>query len=464
MLLAGFLIAGEALLYCLGIVGSGRQGLAAAGMAVFSGWAVTALCLSLGLLAGVGPTLSSAAVVWFLLLVAAVLVARRGHRRGRYLTAVRETNRTGRLCAAVGFVALVGYLLALFVRSWEPTGVLHPDVWNQWLPKAKILYFFGGLDSGPGGFTSQYNPDYPPLDAASEALGFHALGAANVLDLARLHWALVASFLFGVAAILTPRVRPAILWPSLCLLALSPAFGVLVGSSLADEPLAMLVAMGGLAGAVWLLEESAAYVVLAGLFLAAATATKNEGLMLALIVVISLAATRTGRRHPRALVALAGVILAVHGAWRLWLARHAVPRNPFYNLSDALHPSFLASRLDRLHYALGQLVDQLVTPSRWLLIVPASLILALLIARRSPSLAMFTTSVVVLDTLGFASIYWLSRVDLHVYVDNTVDRLPAFIAVFCGAVLPLLLGTAAPGQFDPEPRDTGVEPGVTTAG
>lgn len=357
---------------------------------------------------------------------------------------LHETSRSGRLVAAAGAAALAGYLLLLLVRSWEPTGVMHADVWNQWLPKAKILYFFGGLDTGPGGFTSQYNPDYPPLDAASEALTFHALGGAHVLELARFHWGLVASFLFAVAALLAPRVRPAILWPSLAVLALAPSFGSLAGSSLADEPLAMLLGLAAVAGALWLLEGSVAFAALSGLCLAAATATKNEGLMLSLALVVSLAATRAGRRSPRILLGLLGSILAVHAAWRVWLERNDVPPNPFYNLSDALHPLFLASRAERFQYGLGELVSQFATPSRWLVLVPATVILALLARRRMPDLAVFALLVVVLDTLGFASIYWLSRVDLHVYVDNTVVRLPAFVAISCGALLPLLLTASAP--------------------
>ena len=72
--------------------------------------------------------------------------------------------------------------------------------------------------------------------------------------------------------------------------------------------------------------------------------------------------------------------------------------------------------------------------------------LALLAARRAPDVALFVGVVVVLDVLGFATVYWLSGVDLHFYVDNTVDRLPAFIAVFCGVVFPFLLGVTDPSR------------------
>lgn len=407
----------------------------------------------MGLLAGIPPNLESAAAIWALAVGAALTLARAMPRPKRPWTRPRETSLPGRACASFGIAALVVWLTALLLRSWEPTGVLHPDVWNQWLPKAKILYFTGGLDTRPGGFTSQFNPDYPPLNATSEALSFHAIGGVHVLDLARIHWALATAFLLGVARLLAPRVRPAVLWPSLAFFALSPAFASLVGSSLADEPLAMMIALAGLCGALWLLDGAPSLAVMCGLFLAAATVTKNEGLMLSLAIVVSMAATRAGRRSPRTLALLLGTVLGVDVLWRIWLWRHDVPRNPFYDLSDALHPGFLASRLDRLQYALHALVSHTASPSGWLLLVPAVLVLGLLARRRAPDLVVFTTTVVMLDLLGFAAIYWLSRVNLHVYVDNTVGRLPAFIAMFCGAVLPLLLTFSAPPTVGTAPPD-----------
>ena len=433
----------------LGLVARPRDAIGAAGLALFVGWTVTALCLSLGLVAGLDPNVRSAAFVWVAVVAVSLLVAWRVPRSTVLRPALREASRPGRIVALAGLATLLGYLAALLVRSWEPTGILHADVWYQWLVKAKILYFFGGLDTGTGGFTSQFNPDYPPLHPTSEALVFDATGAANTLELARVHWALAASFLLGAAWLLAPRVRPALLWPSLAMLALAPRFGDLVGSSLADEPLAMLIALAGLAALIWLLDDDWRFAVLAGLFLAAGVATKNEGLMLALVIVAGLAATREGRRRWRGLVGLTSAVVVVQVVWRIWLSHHAVPRNPFYDLSDVFRPVYLLDRTHRLRYGLEELLGQLTTPSRWLLIVPATLVLALLAGRRLPSVSVFVIVVVVLDVLGFAAVYWLSGVDLHFYVDNTVVRLPAFIAMFCGVVFPLLLSVAA------EPRDAG---------
>jgi hypothetical protein len=443
-LLVGFFAAGAFLLLGVGWVRDAAEVVRAAGIATFLGWAATATVLSFGVIAGVAPTLVTAVGVWVVLGIVGVGASR--YRAEAERPALRETHDRGRLLAAAGAAVLVVYLLALLVRSWEPTGVLHADVWNQWLPKAKMVYFFGGLDTGVGGLMSLQNPDYPPLDATSEALAFHAIGAADPLDLARLHWALDASFLFGVAWLLSPRVRPAILWPSIAMFALLPGFGSLLGSSLADEPLAMLVGMSGLTALLWLLEDDWRYAGVCGLLLAAATLTKNEGLMLSLIVVVALASTAEGRRRWRALVVLLAIPIVVYGIWKLWLMRQSIPPNPFYDLSDLLRPGYMLSRVDRLDYGLTQLVEALLTPSRWLFLVPCTLVLALVLARRMPGVSIFVCTVIVLVVLGFATVYWISAVDLHFYVDNTVARLPAFVVFFCGAVFPLLLAEVAREQ------------------
>ena len=51
---------------------------------------------------------------------------------------------------------------------------------------------------------------------------------------------------------------------------------------------------------IWLVEGDPRWAVLSGLALAAATATKNEGLMLSLVIVVALAVTRRGRIATRA--------------------------------------------------------------------------------------------------------------------------------------------------------------------
>ena len=58
---------------------------------------------------------------------------------------------------------------ALLRRSLGDGAPLQWDAWAFWLPKAKSLLDFGGLDTAVGGFTSFANPGYPPLVPALEA-------------------------------------------------------------------------------------------------------------------------------------------------------------------------------------------------------------------------------------------------------------------------------------------------------
>ena len=452
LLLVGFLVCGQAILSALGFVHNRADAARAAGMAVFAGSAATSLALTLLAMVGVSPSLLAAAVVWLLAALGAFLATRWRPVLWPVRRPLREASRLGRLVAAAGIVTLSTYLTLLFVRSWEPTGVFHPDMWRQWIPKAKILYFLG-LDTGIGGLTSQYNPDYPLLQPISDALSFHALGSADPLDLPRVHWIVDASFLFATAWLLAPRVRPAILWPSLAMLAVMPRFGWLVGSLIADELTTMLIALAGVTALVWILDRDRRYVPLIMLFFAAATLTKPEGPLLSLIIIAALALTSDGRREWKLLGLLGVGVIGTRAIWQLWLGVHDVPRNPFYNPADFLDPGLMWRKGHRFEYGLTQLLDQLATPSRWLLIVPAALVLGLLLVRRLPTLGIFVWAVVVLDLLMFASVYWVGTVDLHFYVDNTVDRVPAFIVVLCGAVFPLLLHECLwpPNVTDPLP-------------
>ena len=106
---------------------------------------------------------------------------------------------------------------------------------------------------------------------------------------------------------------PAILWPCLALLALLPTFTALLGSSLGDEPLMLLVGLGGACSALWLLERDARFAALAGLFLAAAALAKSEGLPIAvvvaattLVVAVAAAAAAAARAGARPAGALRG--------------------------------------------------------------------------------------------------------------------------------------------------------------
>jgi hypothetical protein len=180
--------------------------------------------------------------------------------------------------------------------------------------------------------------------------------------------------------------------------------------------------------------------VLTAFFLAGAALAKNEGLMLAIVIVVALAIAGAWRRWPTLLAYLATAILVLV-PWRLWLHfNHVEVTDRDYSFSNLVDPGYLGDRAGRLGTALEHLPGYLFDPGRWLLSVPLALLLvAVLLAR---PVAVFLLSFVVIAFLGFAAIFWIGTPEIHFYLDSSAGRITASLAVPCAALLPLLLQDA----------------------
>jgi hypothetical protein len=430
---------GIALLAGLGFVRTPVDGLRFIGLALVTGWAALGIAAAFALMAGVALTVVEVVVL-------AAVLAGVGALAARFVPARREPRTRFTAVGAVNVVAVAGaavllvYLEALFRRARlsEPGAW---DTWAFWMPKAKSIVYFGGLDTGEGGFTSFANPDYPPLKPAIDAVGFRFLGEVDPGALVLQNWIVTAAFFGALAALLAPRVHPAILWPSLAVLALLPNFGALVGSLLADEPLAMLFALAGVCGALWLLDRDPRFVALAAVFTSAAALVKNEGLMLALVLALLVAAAARGRPW-RELVALAAAPIAVVIPWRLWMDANGVPESPALRLGDLVDPGYLLDRIDRLQTALRELPPFLLAFDRWLLTIPVVVLVSLVLVRRRPALSVYALGTLVLGFLGFATVYWASTYPLDWYIDTSAERVVSSLAVFAAALFPLLVSEA----------------------
>ena len=106
---------------------------------------------------------------------------------------------------SAGGVALTGLLLEALFRSARLQSLQAYDAWAFWVPKAKAIYFFGGLDAQV--FTTFPGPTYPPLIPILDAAAFHAMGGVDVVTLHLQYWFLVVGAVAAVAGSSTGRYR-----------------------------------------------------------------------------------------------------------------------------------------------------------------------------------------------------------------------------------------------------------------
>jgi hypothetical protein len=439
---AFLLVAGFGALYGIGLVRGTRDALRHLGLALLVGWALAGIAESFALVLGAPLDRWVVASLALAIGAAGALLGRRvaAYRLGR----VDEPGPASWLAVA-GAAVVVVQLAGLLRRALGDAAPLQFDAWGFWLAKARTIADFGGLDTAAGGFTSFANPGYPPFVPAVDASAFAFMGNTNAAPLSLQHWVMFAAFLGALASLLSVRVRPAILWPCLALLAVLPTLTSLIGSSLGDEPLILLLGVGGASAALWLLERDARFAALAGIFFAAAALAKNEGMPIALVMALVMLGAALAR-PPRRLVAPALVFLApilALAPWKVWLRVKDVQVSPDYRVTDVLHPGLLADRFDRLSYGAHKLPAYMFSPGRWLLAVPLMLVAVVLVARARPALAVLALAPVVAIPLGLLVIWWIGYPPVDFYVATTADRVPAPAVVLAAIFLPLLLAEAS---------------------
>ena len=435
-------LAGGAILVGLGLVRRAADGVRCLGLAFLTGWAALGVVLSLAAMAGVAPGLAAVLVVAGVLVLAGGLSA---PRAPALLRAATPAPRSGlaRAAALAGGVVLVGSLLTALLEAVRSTADASWDVWDFWLPKAEAIYYFHGLDTGPGGFTTFANPEYPPLVPLLDAAGFDFSGGVHAGVLPLQQCLLLVGFVGSLLALLR-RVPSWILLPLVALVVLSPQVWGQMLSVLPDSTLAYLLAVAAVAGILWLEDGARAWLVLAAVFLAAAALTKPEGVLLGALLAVVLLATASvlrGRFAPAGLVLVLGPAATI--PWRVWLAAHAQPvQADVYSWGSLAHPVFLAHRFDRLTYATGKMADLLADSGRWSAVLPLALAALIVLAPVLRALSAALAAWIVVAFFGLATVYWIGTPDVHWYVSTSAYRVVANLPVVAGAVLPLLLGIA----------------------
>jgi hypothetical protein len=425
---------GTALMFAFRGWRSWYEALRLAGCAYFLGVAGLGVALVLELVVGLTFSLPTILGTGATLAGAAVLVGRR-----REPGAASPCSRGQSLLVAALFgAATLVYMEALF-RSGRLRGLYEFDAWAFWVPKAKAIYYYGGLDRQF--FHDLPGPSYPPLLPALQAESFHFMGSADVVTLHVQFWFLLAGFIAAAIGILAPRVRAWIMWPPLILLLVAPYVVDRALQPQADFLLDEFVALAGLLLALWVLEQQVWLVAAAGLFLAAAMLTKREGYVLAgcLVAAALVASVGRGWRCQAPVVLAAGVAVLLTVPWRLFLtARHLTGGGPEAGGTG------LVAHLDRAWPSLKLALSALFGFGDWLMAMPLALAAVLLAAMDgSRRLAVFGATVYVAMVAAFTWTTWAFP-SLPITKEASVNPIVRFTgsAIFLTAVLtPLLLAT-----------------------
>jgi len=433
------LAAGGCLLWGVRGLRSWAEAVRLSGLAYMVGVAAFGVASTVLLVAGVPYGVTTILVTSVVLAVSGLLL---GQVFGRPPPRLRGGGAQGIGLVAASYVALVGVYLEALFRAGRLAPLSNFDGWAFWVPKAKAIYFFGGLDEQF--FRELANPTYPPLVPALEAAAFHAMGSADTVTLHVQFWFFLTGFVAAVAGVLGPRVHAAVLGPILLVVLVAPRVVARSLEPQADFLLDYFFALAALLVALWLVERRAWQLSVASLFLAGAMLTKREGqLLAACVVVAALAASWSTRRAAWPRIALAaGCTLALALAWRLWFTSRdltgELPASGFLGLFD---------HLDRPWPALQSVAGAVFDTGLWLLAVPlavVAIVLALVAGARV--LPAYVALVYGLAATGFVWVLWsFTELELPYEQDEGVNllvRLCGSLVILSAGLVPLLLDAA----------------------
>ena len=405
--------------------------------------------------AGLGYLLGVAAfgILWTFLLVVGVpfggtgivlsLAAFVGVATGAGLLARRPVPRgwppipsgTTLLVSATG-VALAGLLLEAWFRSARLQSLQAYDAWAFWVPKAKAIYFFGGLDEQV--FTTAPGPSYPPLLPIVDAAAFHAMGGADTITFHVQFWFLVLGAVAAIAGCLHRHVSAWLLWPSLLLVLVVPRFAERLLTPQADVLVDVLFVVATLLIALWLRDGAPWRLASAALLLGGAALTKREGLAFAGCVLLMAFGASWGQRRDvwRRLAGAAAFVVATVVPWRLWYGSRGIS-------ADAPSSVDQAGGIDRMLDALRLSFDVLYDNALWSVVpIVATVALAAAALCGDRRVTAFLGLVLALVFLGGAWATYGFPV-LPITADESINpivRYTGAIVLLAGCATPLLLG------------------------
>jgi len=428
-------LAGLAYLTGVACVGSAWALLLIVGVP-FSSWLVVALPAAVGLIGLIG-----------------------GHILGRHRPVLGSIGTRGGLVITALGIAAAGLLLEGSFRSARLSGLQAWDAWSFWIPKAKAIYFFGGLDEQF--FTTLPGASYPPFVPALDAAAFHLMGGVDVVTLHVQFWLVGVGFIWALAGLLSERVPSWMLWPFVLLLLVAPRIGGRLSIPEADLLLDFFFVVASVLVVFWILDGATWRLVLATIMLCGMVLTKREGLLLGALLVAAalLASARQWRTTWPALGASAAVVVVVAAPWRIWYVTHDLA-------GEGPSEGFIQrDNLEWLWPSVHRALDVLWDTGYWSLIVPlavGALILAAL-ARVGVLVVFFGTLLVFLTLGGIWATWAFSKPWITGELGgNFIIRFMGSAALLCVAATPLLLSAAWRTAADRE-REHNVRGGAALA-
>lgn len=446
---------GYALLAVLGFTRLGRANVRTLGLSYLVGWSVLGCALSVLLIAG-APFAVATDVIAASVIVAGCVVVRRRWPVEALALLPRSKAWLAWLASALGGLVVGSVVVSTAVvastTEWNPAGDW--DATWFWIPKAASIYYAHGLD--PAAWRTLNHPEYPPLIPVMDALTFSFGGGFHPSLIMVQQTLLGISFLLAALALLTKVIPSWIAYPSVAVVATAPWFFSRIQTPMPDQTVAYLVTAGAIASLGWLHDGRRRWLILALVFLAAASLSKLEGgFWSAALALVVIAVGIVVHRRQGLVAAILLAPLALIELWRAWLTAHGLrTSNPDYSLTSLLHPSFLAGRTARLSYAttaVAHTAEHLLTSAAGPGPVMVPLIAAVALAtRRRPAVAVAAVAWTLLAGMALLAIYWIGRPSIVWYFDVTGTRVePTFVAAAL-ILSALVVGLAI--QTDTTPR------------
>ncbi len=398
-----FLVGGIALLAGLRGWSSWLEFIEQIGVAFMLGVSSVCVLATLALVAGAGlSTATILVLILFDVAVGSALFVWRDRRLPRRFGTLPRRS-LGTVAAVVAAAAAIAILVMMLRLAWvAPMG--GGDSFEFWVPKAKVIYFFGTIDTSK--FTSLTSPRYPLLVPALQAMDFRFMGSAYGPELGVQYWFLFCGFSLAAAALLCRIVPAWLAWGFVALAGTIPELDARMINAQADWALDVFYGLAAITAIVWLRRREPWLLAGYAIFTAATISTKQEGLLMISCFVVGLLAATAPRWRmvwPQ-FVAASLVGYAANLPWRIWWGLRDLPVTlPTMGIDGLVH------HFGRLWPSLWLVLRLTFAYEHWLAFVPLAILAALAaVTARGQSREAAVTYLVATVALiaGFTYVLW----------------------------------------------------------